>query len=269
MTRAIFPNAAPTMSLWDREDPNARPAWVATHAPRIGWEDFITHVFHPEPGEHALTVGSTGSGKTHLQNGLLHKWPFVAAFATKNNDVTMDQLISHQRYERFARWWPLSAKDHPRRVIWPPAGNLKTMTDIQKKVFSHAMESIWGEGGRPKAKPVGWAVAMDEAWWFANQLGLINYMRIWLQQGRSNGISLLAASQRPAWIPTELYSQTTYLFFFQETEKKNLDRIGEINHKDSAGVKFIVNNLEPWQFLFVNTNTGFMCRTRAPFTLAA
>jgi energy-coupling factor transporter ATP-binding protein EcfA2 len=267
MTRSVFPNAL-TGATWDRQDPNARQAWISVNAPRIPWEDFIRDVFTPEPGEHMYIAGSTGSGKTHLMNSMLFKWPFVTAFATKKNDSTMERLINQHSYERFTRWWPLSAKDHPRRVIWPPPGKLQTMTDIQKKTFSHAMEHIWDEGGRPKEKPVGWAVAMDEAWWFAVQLGLAQYIKIWLQQGRSNGISLLAASQRPAYVPTELYSQTTHLCFFKETERRNIDRIGEINHKDSAAVKYIVNNLEKWQILYVNADTGFMCRTRTPFAHA-
>jgi len=249
-------------SLWN--DIDSRYAWVAENAPRIPWGVFLSDVFDPIPGEHVGTIGHTGCGKTHLQNSLLYKWPFVAAFSTKNNDTTMDRLIESKGYERYARWYRMNPRDHPRRVIWPAARNLKTMETMQKRVFEHAMESIWEEGGRPKKLPVGWAIAMDETWWFVNQLGMGKYIKIYLQQGRSNGISLLCASQRPAFIPTEVYSQSTHLFFFAETEKKNLDRIGEINHKNTAGVRFIVNNLEMHQVLYVNTRTGQMLRTRTP-----
>lgn len=251
------------VALWS--DAVSRMAWVSQSAPRIGWHDFLRNHFQPEPGEHTGIIGHTGSGKTHLQNSLLHKWPFVATFATKKNDITMERLISQRGYERFARWYPLSARDHPRRVIWPPASGLKNMVTVQKRVFEHAMDKIWDEGGRPKEHPVGWAVAMDEVWWFATQLGMREFIKIYLQQGRSNGISLIAASQRPAFIPTEIYSQSTHLFFFLETERKNLDRIGEINSRHAAGVKYIVNNLEPFQVLYVNTRTDTMFRTRAPF----
>jgi hypothetical protein len=259
-TRAVWNMAN---SLWDNNDPNSRLAWIARSAPRTSWEKFLT-LFQPEPGEHMAIIGTTGSGKTHLQNCLLFKWPFVAAFATKNNDNTMDRLISEKGYERFARWSRFSPVDHPRRIIWPPAKNLKTMTDAQEEIFSDAMEKIWAEGGRPKDAPVGWAIAMDESWWFNNVLNLGKYIKIYLLQGRSNGISLLSASQRPKNIPTEVYSMSTHLFFFAETDRINLERIGEINYRESAGVRYIVNNLDPRQVLYVNTRTGIMVRTRAP-----
>jgi len=262
-----FGSAKALWNVWgnsDTSDPNARDAWVSLNAPRIAWESFYRDHFHPRPGEHMLIVGHTGSGKTHLQFSLLPKWPYTAAFGTKNNDSTMDRLVESKGYERYNRWIRMSANDHPRRVIWPPANNLKDMTDLQKKTFEHAMEVIWGEGGRPKENPVGWAVAMDEVWWFAHQLGMANYIKIYLQQGRSNGISLLGASQRPAFIPTEFYSQSTHLFFFVEKERRNLDRISEIDYGNAAAVRFLVNSLDQYQVLYINTRTGALLRTRAP-----
>lgn len=261
MTRATWQMAN---QLWSPQDPNSQSAWVSENAPRVAWETFYNTIYNPKPGEHQLALGMTGSGKTHLQNELLHKWPFVAAFATKGNDATMDRLIEHEGFERYPRWLRMSSHDHPRRIIWPPDKNLKTMVEKQREVFSDAMERIWAEGGRPKENPVGWAVAMDEAWWFAQMLKLTQYIRVYLQQGRSNGISLLAASQRPAWVPTELYSQTTHLFFFKITEKTDLDRISEINAPNKVAVKHIVSRLEERQVLYLNNTTGAMLRTRAP-----
>lgn len=239
-------------------------AYLATEAPRMPWDRFTATMFHPKPGEHVMIIGATGQGKTHLQNYLLGRWPFVAAFATKNTDATMERLIQDRGYERFTKWYPLSAVDHPRRVIWPDAKNLKTKTDVQRQVFEHAIESIWAEGGRPKDNPVGWAIAIDEVWWFSNMLKMDQYLKVILQQGRSEGISIIGATQRPAWIPTEFYSQPTHLFFFTENDEPNLRRIGEINHRDKRGIRHIVSNLEQHQVLYVNTRTGKMARTRAP-----
>jgi hypothetical protein len=239
-------------------------AWVANAAPRMPWDRFITNVFRPKAGEHAGIIGATGQGKTHLQNSILPFWPFVVAFATKNNDDTMERLIRNGGYEKFSKWYALSARDHPRRVIWPQSRNLKEQTGVQRSVFEHAIENIWAEGGRPPSNPVGWAIAIDELWWFSNKLGMEEYIKVILLQGRSNGISLIAATQRPAWVPVEIYSQATHLFFFAENDARNLQRIGEINHRDKRGIRHIVSNLEEHQVLYVNTRTGQMVRTRAP-----
>lgn len=239
-------------------------AWMAREAPRKPWAKFIAQDFHPIPGEHVGIIGTTGAGKTHLQNSILPFWPFVVAFATKNTDITMERMIKHSGFERFARWYPLSPIDHPRRVIWPPVKNLKTQTAAQRQVFDHAIESIWAEGGRPADKPVGWAIAVDELWWFSNKLGMDEYIKVILLQGRSNGVSLIAATQRPAWVPVELYSMSTHLFFFHETDDVNLRRISEINSQNKSGVRQLVMSLDTHQVLYVNTRTGKMVRTRAP-----
>lgn len=243
---------------------NRTLAWIATNAPRIPWDRFTEQVFRPLPGEHCGIIGATGQGKTHLQNSILRFWPFVAVFGTKNTDVTMDRLLRSGGYERFDKWYQLSALDHPRRVIWPRVRNLKEQTGVQRATFENAIEHIWAEGGRPPERPVGWAIAMDELWWFSNKLAMDEYIKVILLQGRSNGISLIAATQRPAWVPVELYSSSTHLFFFAENDSRNLQRIGEINHRDKRGIRHIVSTLEPHQVLYVNTRTGRMVRTRAP-----
>lgn len=254
---------ARTQWRWDLGEDESR-AWASVNAPRMPWDKFTRDVFHPLPGEHCGIFGATGQGKTHLQNSILGYWPFVAVLATKNTDITMDRLVKEGGYERFAQWYPLNAIDHPRRVIWPPVKNLRTQTEAQQKAFDHAIESIWAEGGRPPERPVGWAIAIDELWWFAVKLNMSEYIKVILLQGRSNGISLIAATQRPAFVPVEIYSQATHLFFFAETDSRNLERIGEINHRNKAGVRQLVSNLEPHQVLYVNTRTGTMVRTRAP-----
>lgn len=263
---ANFPvnRVSPLPSVRWRADGDDRRAWVASNAPRMPWDKFTRTVFQPLPGEHLAIIGATGQGKTHLQNNVLPYWPFVAVFATKNNDSTIDRLISESSYERFDRWYPLSPLDHPRRVIWPNVPNLKTQTKVQRDVFDHAIESIWAEGGRPKDKPVGWAVAIDEFWWFSNQLGMDQYLKVILFQGRSNGVSLIAATQRPVDVPVALYSQSTHLFFFHDDDNRNLERIGEMKHSDKSAIKYMVSTLDEHQVLYVNTRTGRMVRTRAP-----
>lgn len=258
MTRSVIindPDAA--KSDWQR--------WASQNAPRTPWEKFAGTVFDPSPGEHVGIIGPTGQGKTTLQNAILPFFPFVAVFATKPADKTMEKLIDNKGYLRLDKWQGLNPIDTPRRIIWPDASRLDSV-ETQKAEFSRALQRIFREGGRPKDNPVGWAVAIDETWYFTNIIGepLPKQIKLFLLQGRSLGISLIAASQRPKWIPLEVYSQSTHLFFFRDRDDSNLQRISEINHEDKRMIRDTVSNLETHQVLYVNTRTGRMARTRTP-----
>jgi hypothetical protein len=87
---------------------------------------------------------------------------------------------------------------------------------------------------------------------------------MYLLQGRALGLSLVAATQRPKFVPLEVYDQSTHLFFWRDNDENNLRRLAEINANNSRLLKFIIPNLERYQVLYVNTRTGDMARTRAP-----
>lgn len=244
-------------------DQTERHAAVSKHAPRLPWEKFSTTFFDPIPGEHVAIIGPTGQGKTVLQNNILPRFPFVAVFATKPADYSMERLIREGNYVRLNKWYSLNPIDSPRRVIWPDASNLNAV-DRQREVFLDAMERIFREGGRPVKTPVGWAIAIDEVWYFTNMLKLGTEIKMILLQGRSLGVSLIGATQRPAWVPVEMYDQSTHLFFFRDNDATNLDRIGRINSMNRGLVKEIVSNLDRHQVLYINTRTGRMARTHAP-----
>lgn len=245
--------------------------WLSRNAPRLPWNKFFRgEIFNPKPGEHIGIIGPTGQGKTALQNAIVPAFPFVVVFATKPADDTMDKLIEQENYLKMSNWGLLGANglrlnpiDTPRRVLWPDATELDSV-DKQKKVFTHALASIFREGGRPKKKPVGWAVAIDELWYFSNMLKMDLEIKLYLMQGRSLGVTLIAATQRPAWVPVEMYSQSTHLFFFRDTDDRNLSRIGEMSHSEKSMIRRTVANLEQHQVLYVNTRTGKMARTRGP-----
>lgn len=232
-----------------------RLANLSTNAPRVPWDEFLSKYFRWEQGEHVALIGPTGQGKTTLLTNLLPLHPYVVVFATKPRDESMSRLIRHDNYYPVKEWQRLDPKQYPRRVLWPDAGSLNSVTN-QQEVFHDAFGRIYREGG--------WTVAIDELWYIDNVLKLEMDVKLYLLQARALGISLLAATQRPAWVPLEIYDQSTHLFFWRDNDETNLRRLSGISFRSADLIRSVVSELEKFQVLYINTRTGQMFRTRAP-----
>lgn len=230
-----------------------RLATLSNSAPRIPWDKFVKQL-HWKQGEHFSLIGPTGLGKTTMLMNLLPLHPYVVVFATKPRDSSMDKLIN-AGYLKMERWRSLDPKEYPRRVLWPNAMAMDSR-ELQKDVFHHAFEKIYREGN--------WTVALDETWWIDNELNLGSDIKVYLLQARSLGISLLAATQRPAWVPRELYTSSTHLMFWRTNDETDLRSISGIGWRSAEIIKSTVADLDLFQVLYVNTRTGYMARTKCP-----
>jgi energy-coupling factor transporter ATP-binding protein EcfA2 len=228
---------------------------MSTEAPRVPWDEFISDVFVWEQGEHVALIGPTGQGKTNLLTQLLPLHPYVVVFATKPRDKSMVRLINSGGYYPLDRWRSLDPDKFPRRVLWPDAMSLDS-ENIQREVFRDAMGRIYREGG--------WTLAIDELWYVNNILGLTREIKTYLLQARALGISLLMATQRPAWVPLEVYDQSSHLFFWRDNDETNLKRLSGISFRSAELIRTIIADLDRYQVLYINTRTGRMCRTRSP-----
>jgi hypothetical protein len=240
---------AEVVSLDDR-----RLARISTDAPRIPWTDFIAGRFQWERGEHLALIGPTGQGKTTMMRHLLRRHPFVTVMATKPADRTLEPFM-RDGYRRIERWVSTDARVLPRRILWPDASRLDSIPR-QAEVLGDAFGRLYRERA--------WTIALDETWFVTNKLRLRSEIETILTQGRSIDLSMVNATQRPAWIPTAVYDQSTHLFFWRNNDGRAQSRLAEINNVNAGLVKEIVGNLEPHQTLYVNTRTGDMCRTRCP-----
>lgn len=236
-------------------DSNESLARVSGEAPRVPWDVFITDVLDWQPGEHVGLVGPTGQGKTTLLINMLPLRHFVVVMVTKPRDKVMQALIERKHWHKMERWVGLDPIQFPRRILWPTASRLDSK-EYQQSVFHDAFAKIYREGG--------WTVAIDELWYMDNVLHLDGDIKTYLLQARSLDISLLMATQRPAWVPVEVYSQSTHLFFWRNNDETDIKRISGIGWRSADLIRTIVANLETYQFLYVNTRTGIMARTRCP-----
>lgn len=234
---------------------NEHFAELSRTAPRIPWTDFLREL-EWLPGEHFAMIGPTGQGKTTMLLNLLPLHPFVTVFATKPRDASMNKLLN-SGYMKLDRWRSLDPKLYPRRVLWPDATAINSIPR-QKDVFEDAFARIYREGG--------WTVAIDELWYIVNVLSLGREVRVFLLQARALGISLVCATQRPAYVPLEVYDQSTHLMFWRDNDETNLKRISGLASNSATMIRRIVSDLERYQVLYINTRTGRMLRTRCPAT---
>ena len=223
--------------------------------PVVPWEQFYRQIDWRQ-GEHVGLIGPTGCGKTTLGFYLLPLRKYVAAIATKPASASIDRFYQENHYKILKKWnGKLSTTEYPHRLLWPQQ---KTMGDVQGQydAIRDALHAIFTQGG--------WCVYLDELKYVTKKLSLDREVdTLWLQ-GRELKISLMAGTQRPAWVPLEMYDQSTHLFFWQERDDRNLSRISGISSMDTVIIRKTIINLEPHQFLYLNTRNGQMLRCTAP-----
>lgn len=206
-------------------------------------------------GEHVSIVGPTGSGKSTLALALLPRRQFSAVLATKPRDATLNELVSRHGYRRMREWGPRPGE---RRVLLWPRLTESDQWRTARPVYEHALSRIYATGN--------WAVCLDEARVVCDErrpfLGLAPYLRLLWTQGRSLGVSIVAGTQRPAWVPPEMFDQATHLMFFRDGSANNLRTIGGLVGLDERTVRDGVPALGEHELLYVNPREGRIVRTR-------
>jgi hypothetical protein len=145
---------------------------------------------------------------------------------------------------------------HQRVVFWP---RVEAMADQweQERAVAAMLENIYETGG--------WTVYLDEVRYISepSYLGLRSHVQLLWTQGRTLGVTVVAGSQRPAWVPLEAFSQADHLFFWRESDDANLKRVASIAGVRSREIRELVPQLPEHHALYVNTATGAMVRTLA------
>lgn len=223
--------------------------------PMVEWPEFVRRMSWKQ-GEHVGLIGPTGMGKTNLAFWLLPQRTYITIFATKPKDESLSKFGEHNGFRVLRKWEKLTARKVPRRILWPEAKNLNTMEAEQHREFALAIQEMYVQGA--------WTIYIDELWWVCQQLGLTRYVKIILQQARAMNMSLVVATQRPSWVPLEVYDQSTHLFFWRDTDERNLKRLSGISWINARVIATAIATLPKWHVLYINTRTGDMMITRPP-----
>lgn len=219
-------------------------------SPQISFREFL-HLFHTgwAQGEHVTLIGPTGVGKTELSLRLLPRRDFVTVFSVKSRDKTMEKLI-RAGYKRQRKW---DGSYHDHIVLWPTGKSQEEVQYNQFHEFKRAIDMMYQQGN--------WCMHFDEISYMTDFLGFSRHMRWLLQQGRSSGISIMAATQRPAFIPLAFYDQPEHLIFWSDNDHTNLKRISNLGGMDSNVIRNEVASLREREILYLHTRKKLRVRT--------
>lgn len=217
--------------------------------PVLSWAEFLSRLRWRQ-GEHVSLIGHTSCGKSTLALELLPRRRRKVVLATKPRDPLINDLVKQRDYYLARKWPPRRGEEDV--VLWPPIAKLGD-TATQSHAFGAALSRIYKTGG--------WCVYADEVRYLTQTLGLKRACEQFWLQGRTLGISFVVATQEPTHIPLEAYSQATHLFLWRASDKRRVNRLGEIGGVNTDVVKHVVQNLPLHDVLYVNTRDDFMCVT--------
>lgn len=235
--------------------------------PRISWTELQAKLASEwKAGEHVTLLGPTGSGKTHMALTIAELCQYVMVMATKRRDPLVSQLkadgykITSDLHE--ITYTADGGPVHSRVVYWPqPPEKFST---IQRNAF---LARKFREAFDYADKTGHWAVLMDETMFLVRNLKLERELENLWFQGRSQHVSVIACAQRPAFVPRLAYSSATYLFFWQTSDKDDLDRLRDVASgipRDVMEENIKTLNWHEHEALFIDTRRRELARVVAP-----
>lgn len=229
--------------------------------------DFFDRVWEYKAGEHLSLLGPTGNGKTTLAYQLLRRTatqelPGVV-LVMKPRDDTADKFTRASKYRRVRSWPPRVSLWQPGRrpgyTLWPAHSFIPELDDRQHfGIFRSVLRDTYRRGG--------FVVFADEV---AGLMDLPNPVkggpgldvdlnRLWMR-GRSMGTGLWAATQRPAWVPLNMYQQAEHLFLSYDPDMRSRKRFEEIGGVDPDLVGSVTARLPKFSWLYVRRRDRTMC----------
>jgi hypothetical protein len=171
----------------------------------------------PDKGERAFICGQTGSGKTAFAVWLLSYMPGTVIYDTKEEKKfntlpnarrvsTIDDAIS-----------AFKEKDPPDFVILRPSVSETLDPEFLDSLLTDHYNRLRGVGAY-----------LDEAFMFHNGGRVGPGLMALLTRGRSRGITLTMAAQRPAWLSRFCLTESQRFYIFRLVDKADRIRLSEI-----------------------------------------
>ena len=183
----------------------------------------------PKPGEHAFIAGQTGSGKSVLLSELIKQSRIAPIFVmdSKGDDVFLtlnrpdESLEIYDKgidsFSRYIRQPTRKIADYV--IIRPPIDELD-QPDILDEYLFLIYSSFRGKS----------IIVVDELYMIHKAGRCGRGLQALLTRGRSKGLSLFGATQRPAWISGFCLSEPTHYYIFRLMDVKDRKRLSHIGY---------------------------------------
>lgn len=222
----------------------------AVQVERVPWQqvcDYFTRTH--KLGEHVAIEGPNGSGKSVLAlllleergtrqtvakaGGGVRRPVSITVMAVKPRDRTLS-LLGWKRMRDLSQWPPPYGDEQV--ILWPTYGDPATVASRQRAIFEPALREIMGSGNQ--------IVYIDEAAYFEEPmptgLGLHGLLNQFWYMSRANGVTLMAATQRPVRVSRSMWSEPYWLFIFRPEDEDDLKRVAQL-----SGSKQLVLDVVP------------------------
>lgn len=241
--------------------------------PAIPWlewnsvRSYINKVWDPENCPHHSVIGTTGSGKSHLViKGILPllQHDRVLIIDSKRGKDKLVSSVGKPVTELPRRTWYSGMgrrRDEPqvnwfRLVVHHGAQN----REAARSQVRSTLARVYSEGN--------WVVVIDEIHHItgplgpnSSTLGLGSWVDEIYRMGRTQGVSLVASTQSPRYVPSSFYDQASFAWIGRirdEDKQKRLLEIGGLSKKELP----YIASLQRRQWLLSADNGEYFARTQ-------